>query len=167
MHCVFLFGCFFFFFLICCFFNWGVDKIFKKNISTVSKNIKMEITKKKTLLILLLCDTLTFRQAYPTFRHGCRSNNSSNSDQNTKSKIKKKKKSKTPNQKSKAASTGRGSMGLKGLKWTYLGFKQNYRNTKRSGIIQTSEGLRWPSMLTIRSEIVFRKEGVSTIKGLE
>ena len=29
----------------------------------------------------MLCDRLTFRQAYPTFRHGCRANNSNNSDQ--------------------------------------------------------------------------------------
>ena len=55
-------------------------------------------------------------------------------------------------------------MGLKGLKWTCPGFKQSYRNTKRSGVIQTSEGLKWPSILSIRSEMVFRKEGVSTIK---
>ena len=41
-------------------------------------------------MLLLLCDTLTFRQAYPTFRHGCRSNNSNNSDQ--KYQIKKKRK---------------------------------------------------------------------------
>ena len=56
--------------------------------------------------------------------------------------------------------------GLKGLKWTYPGVKQNYRSTKRSGVIQTSEGLKWPSILilTIRSAMVFRKEGVSTIK---
>ena len=39
-------------------------------------------------------------------------------------------------------STGRGSMDLKGLEWTYPGFKQNYRNTKRSGLIQTAEGLK-------------------------
>ena len=61
--------------------------------------------------------------------------------QNQNSKIK------TP--KSKATSTGRGSMGLKGQKWTYTGFEQNDRNTKRSGIIQTS-GLKWSSILTIK-----------------
>ena len=43
-------------------------------------------TKKKPLLLLLLCDTLAFQQGYPTFRHGRRSNNSNNSDQDTKSK---------------------------------------------------------------------------------
>ena len=31
-------------------------------------------------------------------------------------------------------------------------------------MIQTSEGQKWPSNLAIRSEMVFRKEGVSTIK---
>ena len=55
-------------------------------------------------------------------------------------------------------------MGLQGLKWTYPGFKQNYRNTKSSGVFQASEGLKWPSILTMRSEMVFRKECVSTIK---
>ena len=59
---------------------------------------------------------------------------------------------KTPTPKSKAMSTGRGSVDLKGLKWTYPGFKQNCSNTKRSGLIQTSEDLKWPSILTIRSE---------------
>ena len=60
--------------------------------------------------------------------------------------------------------TFKAAMGLQGLKWTYPGFKQNYRNTKRSGVFQTSEGLKWPSILTMRSEMVFRKECVSTIK---
>lgn len=35
------------------------------------------------------------------------------------------------------------------VKWTYTGFEQNDRNTKRSGIIQTS-GLKWSSIMTIK-----------------
>ena len=42
--------------------------------------------------------------------------------------------SQNPTPKSKATSTQRGSMGLKGLKWTYPSLKQNYRNTQRSGL---------------------------------
>ena len=49
--------------------------------------------------------------------------------------------SKIPTPKSKASRRGEDTMGVKGLKWTYPGFKQNYRTTKRSRIIQTSEGL--------------------------
>ena len=49
--------------------------------------------------------------------------------------------SKIPTPKSKASRRVEDTMGLKGLKWTYPGFKQNYRTTKRSRIIQTSEGL--------------------------
>ena len=57
---------------------------------TQIQNQEKKSKKKLKKMLLLLCDTLTFRQAYPTFRHGCRSNNSNNSDQ--KYQIKKKKK---------------------------------------------------------------------------
>ena len=40
--------------------------------------------------------------------------------------------------------------------------KRNTINTKRSGVIQSSQGLNWLSILIIRSEMVFPKEGVST-----
>ena len=44
------------------------------------------------------------------------------------------------------------------------GFERSEMDTTRSGVIQTSAGLNWPSILTIRSEMAFRKKGVSTIK---
>ena len=57
----------------------------------------MAIKKYPPLLLLLLCDTLTFRQAYPTFRHVCRSNNSNNSDQKYQNQKIQNQKSKIPN----------------------------------------------------------------------
>ena len=146
-----------------------MGKIKKQNISTVSKHIKMEITKKNSLCCYCCYATLPpFGKPTPPFSMAAALTTlttvTNYQIQNPKARIPH---SQIQNQKSKAASTGRGSMGLQGLQWTYPGFKQNYRNTKRSGIIQTSEGLKWPSILTIMSEMVFRKEGVSTIKGLE
>ena len=48
-------------------------------VPTVPKSkTKRKNPKLKKNMLLLLCDTLTFRQAYPTFRHGCRSNSSNN-----------------------------------------------------------------------------------------
>ena len=62
--------------------------------------------------------------------------------------------------------TFKAAMGLKGLKRTTQALNKITGTLKglESGVIQTSGGLTWPSNLAIRSEMVFRKEGVSTIK---
>ncbi len=89
MYFFFLFGCFFRCFLIIFVFfllggwtNWTLkSRLAWFNFKTQKKTQKLKSQKKHPLLLLLLCDTLTFRQAYPTFWHGCRSNNSNNRHQ--------------------------------------------------------------------------------------
>ena len=63
------------------------DQISKSQIQNQEKKSQIEKNTQKKKLLLLLCDTLTFRQAYPTFRHGRRFKNSNNSDQISKSQI--------------------------------------------------------------------------------